>query len=268
MTKGKTKRSKRHKRKRHSASNFMPAIQPNPTLNNDKIDKLPKIIVDCQTDLDDEDINKIKFRLNFADHNDLRKLNGIRVVDPDTIKMPSKESTTGCYYPSNKYRKAEIRLSSELVKTPNGFEAFLNRIAYKDKLFETLFHELGHHKATLTHSVDKFENEAYAEKYMIAYRKLWKKHYGPSKIYLTLFRILIHFIRIIAIGMIYPFRNKNDELNLIYRNFKGEITFKEYVRQNYKLDGAKINESGKRKKKWTHPLSRDKYRKRFKLPDR
>ena len=108
MTKGKTKRKKRHLRQKHSASNFMPTIQPNPTLNKDSIDKLPKIFVDCQAKLADRDINKIKVRLNFADHKDLRKLNGIRVVDPAIIKMPSKESTTGCYYPANKSGQAEI----------------------------------------------------------------------------------------------------------------------------------------------------------------
>lgn len=116
----KKNRKTRRIRKRHNASNFMPTIQPNPTLNKDNIDKLPKIIVDCQADLDDRDINKIKVRLNFTDHKDLRKLHGIRVVDPDTIKMPSKESTTGCYHPGNKSGRVEIWLSSELIKTPKG----------------------------------------------------------------------------------------------------------------------------------------------------
>ncbi len=268
MIKGKTKRSKRHKRKRHSASNFMPTIQPNPTLNKDKIDKLPIIIVDCRAELDDGDINKIKFRLNFADHNDLIKLNCIRVVDIDTIKMPSKESTTGCYHPANKSGKAEIWLSSELIKTPKGFESFLNRIAYKDKLFETLFHELGHHKATLTHSVDKFESEAYAEKYMLAYRKLWKRYYGPSKIYFMLLKVFIKFFRFIAISILYPFRNKSEESNLFYRKLKGEITFNEFRKKLNELTGVGKNESGKVKRKWTHPLSRKKYRDRFNVPDR
>ena len=191
----------------------MPSIMPNPTLSKDNIDKLPKIQVDCQAKLDEMDISRLINRLNFADHNDLRKLSAIRVVDPGSIKMPSRESTTGCYYPGNKPGRAEIWLSSELLKAPKGFEAFLNRITYKDKLFKTLFHEIGHHKARLTHSVDKFENEAYAEKYMLAYKKHWNKHYGPPKIYLAVFKILIQCIRYIFIGILYPFRNKNEEIS-------------------------------------------------------
>ena len=73
MTKGKSNKKKRRARKRHNASNFMPTIQPKPTLNEDNIDKLPKILVDCQADLDDSDVKKINVRLNFADHRDLRK---------------------------------------------------------------------------------------------------------------------------------------------------------------------------------------------------
>lgn len=268
MTKGKSDRKKRRGRKRHNSSNFMPVIQPNPTLHEDYIDKLPNILVDCQAKLGDGDINKIKVRLNFVDHKDLRKLNGIRVVDPGTIKMPSKETTTGCYQPGKKSGQAEIWLSSNLIKTPKGIETFLNRITYKDRLFETLFHEIGHHKATLTHSVDKFEGEAYAEKYMLAYRKLWKKHYGPSKIYVTLLKTIIKFIRFIMLGLLYPFRNKSEVSNLYYRNLKGEITFKEFVKELNELPGVSKNESGKVKKKWTHPLNRKKYRNRFKLPDR
>ena len=246
----------------------MPAIAPNPTLTEDKIDKLPRIISDCRAELTNEDINKIRYRLNFADHSDLGKLSCIRVVDPDTIKMPSKESTTGCYYPAAKNREAEIWISSELVKVPNRSEAFIYKVAYKDRLFETLFHELGHHKATLTHSVDKFENEAFAEKYMLAYRKEWKRLYGPPKIYQMLFRALIRIIRYVMLCMIYPFRNRSEELNLFYRNLKGKITFRQYVKELYKLEGVEKEESDKTKKKWIHPLNRDKYRERFTIPER
>ena len=100
--KRKIKGKKGHISKRHNTSNFMPTIKPNPTLNKASIDKLPKIIADCQAELNDWDIYKAKVRLNFADHNDIRKLNGIRVVDPDRIRLPSKESTMGCYHPGNK----------------------------------------------------------------------------------------------------------------------------------------------------------------------
>ena len=130
-------------KKRHNSPDFMPAIKPKPTLHEDDIDKLPKILVDCEAKLGDEDIKKIKVRLNFVDHRDLIKLKGIRVVDPGTIKLPSMDTTTGCYHPSHKFGQAEIWLSSNLIKTPKGLDTFLNRITYKDRLFETLFHEIG-----------------------------------------------------------------------------------------------------------------------------
>ena len=264
MTKGKSNRKKRRERKRHNSLNFMPAIQPNPTLHEDNIEKLPKILLDCQAKLDDGDINRIQVRLNFVDHKDLRNLGGIRVVDPDTIKMPSKETTTGCYHPGSNSGQAEIWLSSDLIKTPKGLETFLKRIVYKDKLFETLFHEIGHHKASLTHSVDKFENEAYAEKYMLAYRQFWKKYHGPPKIYIKAFGYFIKLLRFILIGILYPFRNRNKEINLFYRNLTGEISLKEFN----ELMGITHTDSGGKKKKWTHPLTRKKYRDRFRLPER
>jgi len=264
MTKGKSNRKKRRGRKSHNSPDFMPPIQPNPTLHEDNIDKLPKILVDCQAKLNDGDINKILVRLNFVDHKDLRKLNGIRVVDPDAIKMPSKETTTGCYHPGNKSGQAEIWLSSNLIKTTKGLETFFDRITYKDKLFETLFHELGHHKTSLTHSVDRFENEAYAEKYMLEYRKFWKKHHGPPKIYIKAFSYFIKLLRILLIGILYPFRNRNEEINLFYRNITGKISLKEFN----ELMGITHTGSGSKKKKWTHPLRRKKYRDRFNLPER
>lgn len=246
----------------------MPAIHPNPTMNEDNIGKLPKILNEDQAKLDDQGIKRIRVRLNFADHKDLMHLNAIRVVPPDTIKMPSKESTTGCYYPESKSGRAEIWLSSDIVKAPEGFGAFLSRITYNDMLFRTLFHEIGHHKARLTHSVDKFEDEAYAEKYMLAYKKLWNKHYGPPKIYNVLLKILFKGIGYIFACILYFFRNKNEIFNLLYRHLKGEIAFKEIEDRITKSTNVDEKRTGVRKKKWTHPLTRKKYRNRFRLPER
>ena len=95
--------------------------------------------------------------------------------------MPSKESTDGCYRPRSGKRQPEIWITSDLVKTGMGFYSLLGRFIRGDRLFETLFHELGHHKASLVHSVDKFEGEAFAEKYMLAYKPLWEKHRLPGQ---------------------------------------------------------------------------------------
>ena len=149
-----------------------------------------------------------------------------------------------------------------------NIEGFFDKITYKDNLFETLFHELGHHSAKLTHSVDKYESEAYAEKYMLAYKKCWKSHYGPSKIYIRVLRFFIKVFRFIVIGMLFPFRNRNKEINLFYRNIRGEITFEEFTKEYNELMDVKENTRRKNKKKWIHPLSKEKYRKRFNLSKR
>ena len=246
----------------------MPPIRPNPNLDKDKIGHLPKIIADCDANINQKDLDKIKARLNFTDHSDLIRLHCIRIVDQDSIQLPTKESTTGCYYPENGSKKAEIWLSSDLIKRRKGIEGFFNKLVYKDKLFETLFHELGHHRSKLSHSVDKYESEAYAEKYMLAYRKCWKSHFGPSKIYITIFRFFIKIFRFIIIGILFPFRNKNREINLFYRNIRGEIIYKEFTKEYNELIGLNDNANGNKKKKWVHPLTSEKYRDRFNLPDR
>ncbi len=158
MRKNIRKKKKIKKRKKHSASNFMPPIKPNPTLDHNNFERLPKIEVSGQKYLNSTELHKVKKRLNFADHNDFRRLRYIRIVDPDAIKLPSKELTTGCYFPANGSKKAEIWLSYDLLKRQKGIEGLFDRLFYKDRLFETLFHELGHHKAKLTHSVDRCES--------------------------------------------------------------------------------------------------------------
>ena len=55
-------------------------------------------------------------------------------------------------------------------------------------------------------------------------------------------------------------------VNLFYRNIKGEITYGEFLQEYNKL--MNIKKSRKMKKKWTHPLNKEKYRKRFNLPER
>ncbi len=49
---------------------------------------------------------------------------------------------------------------------------------------------------------------------------------------------------------------------------KGEITYKEFTKEYNELIGQNDNTNGNQKKKWVHPLNREKYRDRFILPDR
>ncbi|MDJ0854579.1 MAG: hypothetical protein QNI88_05150 [Desulfobacterales bacterium] len=264
MSKNIRKKKRIKKRKKHSASNFMPPINANPTLNQKNFEKLPKIELSGQKDLNYEELQKVKKRLNFANHNDFRKLGYIRIVDADAIKLPSKELTTGCYFPAKGSKKAEIWLSYDLLKRQKGIEGLFDRLFYKDRLFENLFHELGHHKAKLTHSVDRFENEAYAEKFMLAYRKEWRSHYGPSKLYIAVYKFIIKILRITLIAFLFPFRNIGKDINLFYRNLTGEISLEEF-NESFGINQAVPKEN---KKKWTHPLNKKQYRERFKLTER
>ena len=51
MSKNIRKKKRIKKRKKHSASNFMPPINANPTLNQKNFEKLPKIELSGQKDL-------------------------------------------------------------------------------------------------------------------------------------------------------------------------------------------------------------------------
>ncbi|CAB1069566.1 hypothetical protein D1AOALGA4SA_687 [Olavius algarvensis Delta 1 endosymbiont] len=50
----------------------------------------------------------------------------------------------------------------------------------------------------------------------------------------------------------------------LYRNITGEISLKEFN----ELMGITQTDTGRKNKKWTHPLTRKKYRDRFNLPER
>jgi hypothetical protein len=189
-------------------------------------------------------------------------------VNPSFIKTPDGETTAGCYQQARKTRKAEIWLSSELFEPSLNIERFVYRILGKDRLFETLFHELGHHKSTLIHSVDKFEAEAYAERYMLAYKKCWNKRYGPSKVFVNPFRLLFRSLLYILRGIFWLFRKRSAHANLFYRNLRGEISGGAFNKQFYRLMGLDRDDPTKGKKKWIHPLNRKKYRERFHIPDR
>lgn len=261
------KRFKNKKRKKHNPLTYSPPIRPNPTIETTTHPFLPEIIIDCDTEITEGTIAIIKKRIHFTDHQDLRNLKCIRIVNPDHIKLPSKKTTAGCYFEAQGSNLAEIWISSELLKPKRKLERFFNRITKKDHLFETLFHELGHHKSKLVHSVDKFENEAYAERYMIAYRKYWRKIYGPSKIVTIPFRLFIYMFRYISVGILFIIKDRNPTANLFYRYLTKKISREDFIKSHSQLFGyGEDNERSRNK--WVHPLKRKKYRKRFSLPER
>lgn len=171
------------KKHHHTHDTSLPSIEIAPNTKCKPQPYLPKILVDCDSHISRRVMRKIQQRLQFANPHDLRYLSCIRIVEPSAITLPSKETTTGCYWPKRKGQEAEIWLSTNLFRFPGIKWALINRFFIKqDRIFETLFHELGHHKAHHIRLVSKYKQEAYAEKYMQAYKDVWLTYHRPTRI--------------------------------------------------------------------------------------
>lgn len=260
---------KPRKRKKHRFGNTLPAIPVIPTYDSSGLNNLPPIINESGMDLKKSDHTALLRRLNFIDHFELQGLSCIKIKKPKEILTPSGEKTTGCYHHANSNRGAEIWLSRSLIENSRGFIRFMNWLSKKDRRFETLFHELGHHKASKLSTLGKFKNEAYAEKFMFGYRREWIKKTGPSNNVTAVFKLIFKSLKIILMGSIYFFRNSNPFLHLLYQQASGNIDSHEYNKKMNELlfDDEKL-ETTPEKKKWTHPLNIKRYRKKFKIEDR
>ena len=184
------------------------------------------------------------------------------------------------YYPRDGKRSgawsSSYRSQSNIdgnFKTPINFNVgnFTKPTADKPSLLsldevETLFHELGHHKATLLHSVDKFEHEAFAERYMLAYKKHWRKKKGPSKAVILMAKFFVIIVKYAAIGIFILLKKRSRFADLAYRRLTGKISQQQHNKELFELLEIQIDENGK--KKWKHPLSKKKYRRRFNIPGR
>ena len=106
----KTTRKKYH----HTHDASLPFIEATPNLEKKPVSYFPKIIVDCDKRISRRALKRIQKRLQFADPHDLRHLSCIRIVEPSALKLPSKETTNGCYWPKWKIREPEIWLSTNL----------------------------------------------------------------------------------------------------------------------------------------------------------
>lgn len=261
------KKRKRRKKRSHKYDAQLPPIEVSPTLHEDSLDYLPKIIFDCDEAVSDAAREKLEKFLNFVDHRDLRQLSCIRVVHTSSIRLPSNTPTLGCYYPASRGREAEVWLSIELLKSDSTFDRIFGWIAWRDKLLETLFHEIGHHKAAHTPMISKYKDEAYAEKYMEAYKKAWIKNHAISRIERKVLRYILKCLLYYPLVFIsFLFKSKSPMMKLLYLRARNQITREEYNSQLSSL--LQEDSQTQKKRKWIHPLRRKKYREKFHIQER
>jgi len=237
--------------------NQLPEIDVKPNTDFGKTIILPKIIYEGSKSFTENDRRNLTRRLNFINPKDLLGLSYIRIVN-DINSHYGK--TIGCYYAKNKSRDAEILLGQDLFgplrKALSTFEKFI----YKDSLLETLYHEIGHHKAATTHSISKYKGEAFAEKYMLAYKKAWFRENSPSKIGIVITDFLRSIAKVIAKPISYLLRNKSVIAKLFYQYLNEELNYEDF---RTKVD--LVFENKQRNKKKVHPLNKVEYRKKFQI---
>ncbi len=265
------KTTRKHDHHTHDAS--LPFIEASPNLKNTPVPYLPKIIVDCDMHISRRHLKKIQRYLRFADPHDLRHLTVIRIVEPSALTFPSKTSAAGCYWPKWKHRSPEIWLSTRLFMFPGLKQACINRVILReDRLFETLFHELGHHKAHTIRLVSKHKQEAYAEKYMQAYTQVWQHRQRWRRLAEKIIQGLLSLVGNRYVMMIYFFtiRKRNvttQRLYQIYRQYARRQISQEELWEHIASLGPQRSHT-QEKKGWVHPLHQAAYREKFGLDER
>ena len=240
--------------------NQLPKIEVKPNTGNNKTSHIPHIIFTGKIRLTNSDRAKLIQLISFIDRNDLIGLKNIRIVSE--LKSMYGGDAVGCYHAKNRNNEAEILLSDDLFSLKSTITNIFLKLFYSNRLLETLYHEVGHHKAAMTHSVSKYKGEAFAEKYMNAYRKAWFKEYGPKRFSVLISKILMKPIIFIVKWIAYLFRGKYPFANLVYRYYNREITRDEYSAKAQLIANEKEKKSKSNK---LHPLQETKYRKKFKI---
>ena len=258
---------KRHKHRYQKYDSSLPRIEIHPNLSPNGAEHLPDVIYECENADSGTANERVLALLRFVDRADLFRLSSIRVVSDGTLKLPSDAMTTGMYHPAFRDREAEIRISADLFKPRNVFAKAFNWFSGKDDLLETLYHEIGHHKAYHTPMVSKYKQEAFAERYMLAYKRAWMRRHGVSRIgrKIVFYPILpFMFLMALIFQIIMP---KKPILKLVFRRWTGKITRNEYSTQwEQMMTANRINASGKKKR--IHPLNKGRYLDKFHLDSR
>ena len=274
MRKKRCSKQRKTIRKKHHYSHdaSLPVIEVKPNVDNKAISYLPRIIVDCDAKISRRNIKKINRYLTFANPNDLRYLSSVRIVDPSAITLPSKERSEGCYWPKWKSRPPQIWLSSSLFKFSGMTSACINLFFLRrNRLFEVLFHELGHHKAERIRFVSKHKHEAYAEKYMLAYQQTWQQRQYWGALREKILNVILAFLlnRYFMLAYAYTVRNRNAFRQRMYQLYIQYALRR--ISQEELWDQMKsfLPQSPRKpeEKRWVHPLQQKSYRKKFRLDE-
>lgn len=249
----KKNKQQKHSRKKihHTHDSSLPHIEVSPTFHHNNLEQLPAIVIETEKPVPRSAKKQVQRRLNFVDHKDLRHLSCVRIVSTITTRYKASLMTTtsGCYCPAFKGEKAEIRLSYNLIIRRGIRQRFRNWLFWYDPIVNTLFHEIGHHKAAHTRFVSHYKDEAYAEKYMQAYRAAWFKRYGAPKILYRASRRIASMSRAVRGAMRRVFHRHDD----MEHPFLTAIMLRLFRK-------SKTNQQ--------HPLQRKGYRKKFDLDNR
>jgi hypothetical protein len=239
---------------------ILPPIELNLSSNEDA--ELPiRVIVDCKEKISEAALERLRTRLRLINPEELRHLNCVRIASPSALKLGTHVPTQGCYKQATHEHKAEVWISSELFGFKDKILSFFNWLSFSDRLFEVLYHEIGHHKAAYSLMVSKHKHEAYAEKFMLAYKKAWMKKHGPSRLIRKAVMLLILTLTVPFMLIFHCIKPKDPMNKLVLQRIFGRISREEYNRQFEII--LHSNDQNKKPRKWIHPLEKLKYRKKF-----
>jgi len=246
----------------HKNDAILPPIELNLS-SNEEAEPAIRVLVDCKENISEAALEQLRERLRLIHPEEFRHLNGVHIVSPSALKLGTHVPTQGCYKPAMHERKAEVWISSELFSLKDKIPSFFNWLLFQDRLLEVLYHEIGHHKAAYTPMVSKHKHEAYAEKFMLAYKKAWLKNHGPSRLIRKTVMFLLKVLLVPLMLILRCVKPKDPMPKLALQRFFGRISREEYNRQFEIIYHG--NDQNKKPRKWIHPLEKLKYRKKFSI---
>jgi len=239
---------------------ILPPIELNLSSNEDAEPAI-RVVVDCKENISEAALERLWKRLRLIHPEEFRHLNCVRIVSSSALNLKTHVPAQGCYQPTTNEHKAEVWISSELFAFKDKILSFFNWLTFSDRLFEVLYHEIGHHKAAHTPMVSQHKHEAYAEKFMLAYKKAWMKNHGPSLLIRKAVALLILTLTVPFMLIFRCIKPKDPMPKLVLKRIFRRISREEYNRQFEII--LHSNDQNKKKRKWIHPLEKLKYRKKF-----
>lgn len=241
---------------------ILPSIELNLS-SNENADLPIRVVADCREKISEASLERLRKRLRLIHPEEFRHLNCVRIVSPAALHLGTHVPTDGCYKPATHEHKAEVWISSGLFGLKDKTFSFFNWLTFNDRLFEVLYHEIGHHKAAHTPMVSQHKHEAYAEKFMLAHKKAWLNAHGLSFLIRKAIALLIKTSVVPFVLIFYCIKPADPVPKLYLKRIFGRISREDYKKQFETI--FHVNDQNKKPRKWTHPLQKLKYRKKFRI---